>query len=165
MKNKVQLMTYVDRLTEGGLKSLKTLLSEELKSVFGGVHVLPFFYPIDGSDAGFDPIDHTQVDPRIGSWKDIQSLSDFTDIMGDIIVNHVSAQSKQFLDYLQHGEKSLYSDLFLPIEKVFPKGASEKELSTIYRPRPGLPFKDIQLKDGAKKRLWTTFTSNQIDIY
>ncbi len=164
MKNKVQLMTYVDRLTDGGLKSLKTLLSEELKGVFGGVHILPFFYPIDGSDAGFDPIDHTQVDPQIGSWEDIQSLSTITDIMGDIIVNHVSAQSEQFLDYLQHGEKSRYSDLFLPFEKIFPKGASEKELSNIYRPRPGIPFNDVQLKDGSKKRLWTTFTSNQIDI-
>jgi len=164
MKNKVQLITYVDRLTSGGLKSLHSLLLGELKDVFGGVHILPFFHPIDGTDAGFDPIAHTQVDSRIGSWEDIQSLSSCTDIMGDIIVNHVSAQSEQFLNYLQHGKKSPYSDLFLPFEKVFPKGASEKELAKIYRPRPGLPFIDILLNDGSKKRLWTTFTSNQIDI-
>lgn len=164
MKNQVQLITYVDRLTGEGLKSLQTLFEGELKGVFGGVHLLPFFHPIDGVDAGFDPIDHTQVDPRIGSWKDIQSLSKVTNIMGDIIVNHVSAQSSQFLDYLKHGEKSAYSDLFLPIDKVFHKDVSEKELSKIYRPRPGLPFIDILLNDGSKKRLWTTFTSNQIDI-
>jgi maltose/moltooligosaccharide transporter len=36
--------------------------------VFGGVHLLPFFHAIDGADAGFDPIDHTRVDPpgRLG---------------------------------------------------------------------------------------------------
>jgi len=164
MKNQVQLITYVDRLTAGGLKSLQNLLEGELKEVFGGVHLLPFFYPIDGTDAGFDPINHTQVDPRIGSWEDIRSLSSIVDIMGDIIVNHTSARSPQFLDYLEHGEESSYSDLFLTLDKVFPKGVNEKELLKIYRPRPGLPFTEISLNDGSKKLFWTTFTSNQIDI-
>ena len=38
------------------------LLQGPLAGVFGGVHLLPFFTPIDGADAGFDPVDHTQVD-------------------------------------------------------------------------------------------------------
>ena len=164
MKNQVQLITYVDRLTGGGLKFLQNLLEGALKDVFGGVHLLPFFYPIDGTDAGFDPISHTQVDSRIGSWEDIRSLSGIIDIMGDVIVNHVSAQSPQFLNYLEHGEESSYSDLFLTFDKIFPKGANEKELLKVYRPRPGLPFTDISLNDGSKKLFWTTFTSNQIDI-
>jgi len=164
MENKVHLITYVDRLTGGGIKSLQNLLSEELKGIFAGVHLLPFFHPIDGSDAGFDPIDHTQIDSRLGSWEDIKSLSKTTDIMADVIVNHVSAQSPQFLDYLEHGEKSSYSDLFLTLDKVFPEGASEKELLTVYRPRPGLPFTIMSFNGGSKKLLWTTFTSNQIDI-
>ena len=138
MKNQVQLITYVDRLTGGGLKFLQNLLEGELKDVFGGVHLLPFFYPIDGTDAGFDPNSHTQVDSRIGTWEDIRSLSGIIDIMGDVIVNHVSAQSPQFLDYLEHGEESSYSDLFLTFDKIFPKGANEKELLKVYRPRPGL---------------------------
>ncbi len=164
MKNKVQLITYVDRLSGGGLKSLQTLLDSELKGVFGGVHLLPFFYPIDGSDAGFDPIDHTFVDSRLGSWKNIKSLSQTTDIMADVIVNHISSQSPQFLDYLEKGEESLYSDLFLTLDKVFPKGLNERELSSIYRPRPGSPFTSIKFKDGSTKLLWTTFTPKQIDI-
>jgi sucrose phosphorylase len=164
MKNKVQLITYVDRLSKGGIKSLHTLLESELKGVFGGVHLLPFFYPIDGSDAGFDPIDHTMVDSRLGSWDNIKALSQTTDIMADVIVNHMSAQSPQFLDYLEKGEESIYSDLFLTLDKIFPKGLDEKELSTIYRPRPGSPFTEITFKDGSKKLFWTTFTSNQIDI-
>jgi sucrose phosphorylase len=164
MKNQVHLITYVDRLTGGDMKALQNLLSEELIGIFAGVHLLPFFHPIDGSDAGFDPIDHTQIDSRLGSWEDIRSLSQTADIMADVIVNHVSAQSPQFLDYLEHGEKSRYSDLFLTLDKVFPKGASEKELLTVYRPRPGLPFSIISLNDGSKKLFWTTFTSNQIDI-
>ncbi len=164
MKNKVQLITYVDRLTGGGLKILQNLLEGEFKEVFGGVHLLPFFYPIDGTDTGFDPINHTQVDSRIGSWEDIRSLSSTIDIMGDVIVNHISAQSPQFLNYLEHGEESSFSDLFLTLDKVFPKGVNEKELLKVYRPRPGFPFTEISLNDGSKKLFWTTFTSNQIDI-
>ena len=164
MKNQVHLITYVDRLTQGGMKKLQLLLDKELKDVFGGVHLLPFFYPIDGADAGFDPIDHTQVDSRLGSWEDIYSLSQTTDIMADVIVNHVSAQSPQFLDYLERGEKSSYAKMFLTLDTVFPNGVSEKDLLAVYRPRPSLPFTTISLKDGSKKMFWTTFTSNQIDI-
>ena len=55
MKNQVQLITYVDRLAGGGLGDLDSLLKGRLAGLFGGVHVLPFFDPIDGADAGFDP--------------------------------------------------------------------------------------------------------------
>ena len=164
MKNKVQLITYVDRLCEGGLESLQKLLKKDLAGVFGGVHLLPFFYPIDGSDAGFDPIDHTLVDSRLGTWDNIKSMSRSIDIMADVIVNHMSVQSPQFLDYLEKGEESSYADLFLTEDKVFPTGANEQELETIYRPRPGSPFTSVTFKDGSSKLLWTTFTPNQIDI-
>ncbi len=163
MKNKVQLITYVDRLS-GNLESLQNILEKQLKDVFGAIHVLPFFYPIDGSDAGFDPIDHTQVDSRLGTWNNMASMSRSIDVMADIIVNHMSALSPQFLDYLEKGEDSSYSDLFLTKEKVFPDGGSDTEISTIYRPRPGSPFTEINFNDGSNKLLWTTFTSNQIDI-
>jgi len=66
VKNQVQLITYVDRLA-GNLKLLKSLLTGTLAGFFGGVHLLPFFVPIDGADAGFDPTDHTQVDLRLGN--------------------------------------------------------------------------------------------------
>jgi sucrose phosphorylase len=163
MKNKVQLITYVDRLS-GNLESLQIVLENQLKDVFGGIHLLPFFYPIDGSDAGFDPINHTLVDPRLGNWDNIKFLSQNTDVMADVIVNHVSAQSPQFLDYLKKGEDSIYSELFLTAEKVFPNGERDEETAKIYRPRPGSPFTEIKFKDGSVQLLWTTFTANQIDI-
>jgi sucrose phosphorylase len=67
MKNQAQLITYVDRLSGGTFRDLKHLLDGPFSGVFGGVHVLPFFHPIDGADAGFDPIDHTQVDSRLSA--------------------------------------------------------------------------------------------------
>ena len=58
MKNKVQLITYADRLGDGTLKSMTEILRTRFKGVYEGVHILPFFTPFDGADAGFDPIDH-----------------------------------------------------------------------------------------------------------
>lgn len=164
MKNKVQLITYVDRLTSGGLRDLTELLQGKLSGLFGGVHLLPFFDPIDGADAGFDPIDHTRVDPRLGDWSDLRHLSEELDVMADLIVNHISRDSPQFQDFLRHGKSSAYASLFLTYDRVFPNGASEADLLAIYRPRPGLPFTAQSLADGERILLWTTFSPQQIDI-
>jgi sucrose phosphorylase len=164
MKNQVQLITYVDRLTGGGIRELSALLNGPLAGVFGGAHLLPFFHPIDGSDAGFDPIDHTMVDPRLGNWDDLRALGSKVELMADLIVNHVSSQSPQFQDYSRRGAASPYAGMFLTYDRVFPNGATEADLLRIYRPRPGLPFAYTTLATGEKRLLWTTFTPQQIDI-
>lgn len=164
MKNKIQLITYIDRLGCKNIKDLNSLFKNEFKGLFGGLHILPFYFPIDGEDAGFDPIDHQLIDPRLGDWNDLLELSKEVDIMADLIVNHVSAKSVQFQDYIQKGKASKYASLFLTFDTVFPNGATEADLLSIYRPRPNLPFTMVKLKDGSTKLIWTTFTSNQIDI-
>ena len=164
MHNKVQLITYVDRLGGGSLTALQALLDGPLGGVFGGVHLLPFFHPIDGTDAGFDPIDHTTVDARLGGWADVAKLCTTQPVMADVIVNHMSSDSPQFADWSQRGEASGFSDLFLTLSTVFPDGATEDALLAVYRPRPGLPLTYATLANGEKKILWTTFTAKQIDI-
>ncbi len=163
MKNKVQLITYANRLGEGTIKSLTDVLRTRFDGVYEGVHILPFFTPFDGADAGFDPVDHTKVDPRLGTWDDIAELSKTHDIMVDTIVNHMSWESKQFQDVMKRGEDSPYYPMFLTMSSVFPDGAAEEDLAGIYRPRPGLPFTHYTW--GGKTRLvWTTFTPQQVDI-
>ena len=164
MKNQIQLITYVDRIGCTNIDELKSLIETELHGLFGGIHILPFFYPIDGEDAGFDPIDHQKVDPRLGNWDAIKRLSSSTAIMADLIVNHMSADSIEFKEYLEKGDHSEYADLFLSYDKVFPNGAKEEDLLKIYRPRPGFPFTRFKLNHGAEKLIWTTFTQKQIDI-
>lgn len=163
MRNQVQLITYADRLG-GDLQGLaRVLRSPELAGAFGGVHILPFFTPFDGADAGFDPIDHTVVDPRLGTWADVGDIATTHEVMVDLIVNHVSADSEAFRDVVANGEESPWYPMFLTMSTVFPDGATEDELTRIYRPRPGLPFTPIRL--GNKLRyVWTTFTPKQIDI-
>ena len=163
MKNKVQLITYADRLGDGTLSSMTDILRTRFNGVYDGVHILPFFTPFDGADAGFDPIDHTKVDPRLGSWDDVAELSTTHDIMVDAIVNHMSWESAQFQDVLKNGENSEYYPMFLTMSSVFPNGATEEDLAGIYRPRPGLPFTHYNL--GGKTRLvWVSFTPQQVDI-
>jgi sucrose phosphorylase len=164
VKNQAQLIAYVDRFCGGGLREFQGLLQGPLRGVFGGVHLLPFFYPIDGADAGFDPIDHARVDPRLGTWDDVRTLGEHVEIMADLIVNHISSSSPQFLDYDERGDESPYAGMFLSYAYVFGKGAQEADLLQLYRPRPGLPFTKFQLKHGEQRLLWTTFTDEQIDI-
>jgi sucrose phosphorylase len=162
--NQVQLIAYVDRFGGGGISDLHRVLAGSLRGAFGVVHLLPFYDPIDGADAGFDPSDHARVDPRIGDWTDIRQLARDTGVMADVIVNHMSDRSPQFVDYAANGSASVHNGLFLTREKVFPNGASEAEIRAIYRPRPGLPFRDLVLATGELKTLWTTFTPQQVDI-
>lgn len=164
MENKVQLITYADRLGGGDIKALHRLLNGELAGLFGAVHILPFYYPIHGVDAGFDPIDHRKIDPGLGSWADIKELGLDIDLMADLIVNHVSSASPEFLDYYEKGDDLIYKEMFLTMGSIFPNGATEADLLTIHRPRPGLPFSYITLKNNQKRLLWTTFSKQQIDI-
>ncbi|GAB59130.1 sucrose phosphorylase [Rheinheimera nanhaiensis] len=162
--NQIQLITYIDRLSGADITALHQLLNGPLAGLFDGVHLLPFYPPIDGEDAGFDPTDHTAVDRRLGDWADIERLAKDYPIMADMIVNHMSAQSPQFLDVLQHGAASPYWPLFLTRDKVYGQTPDPAQLKSIYRPRPTPCFTDIRLANGDIVPFWTTFTANQIDI-
>lgn len=165
IKNQVQLITYVDRLSGGGITELANLLRGSLQGLFAGVHLLPFYDSIDGVDAGFDPEDHTQVDEKLGTWKDIKALSEDTQLMADLIANHISRSSPQCRDFLARGYQSEWAALFLTRDCVFPQGATDLELAKIYRPRPEqIPFTKVSLANGEEVEFWTTFTPEQIDI-
>lgn len=159
----MQLITYIDRLAKD-LPNLKLMLDNEFSGLFSGVHLLPFFNPIDGADAGFDPVDHASVDSRLGSWSDVKALSGNHGIMADLIVNHMSANSAQFKDVLAQGKNSEHWDLFLKKEDVFETEPSAVQLEQIYRPRPTRPFTETRLENGQTVEFWTTFSSEQIDI-
>lgn len=157
-----QLIAYADRCG-GSISGLKDLLEGDLAGAFSGVHLLPYFTPFDGVDAGFDPEDHTAVDPRLGKWSDVRGLSVSHTVMSDVIVNHVSARSERFADVVARGDESPWAPMFLTLSSVFPNGASEDDLARIYRPRPGLPF-TARTWAGKRRLVWTTFTPEQVDI-
>lgn len=157
-----QLIAYADRLG-GSVEGLSALLDGPLAEAFDGVHMLPFFTPFDGTDAGFDPTDHATVDPRLGDWSHVARLGTDRHVMADLIANHVAAGSPQFRDFVAHGDASEYAPMFLTLSSLWPEGATEADLAAIYRPRPGLPFTPI-VAGGVRRLVWTTFGPEQIDL-
>ncbi len=155
------ILVYAERVG-GNLGEIEKLLVGPLKD-FGGVHVLPFFYPYDGDDAGFDPIDHTMVDPRLGDWEDFGRIGRTHELTADLIVNHASNLSPEFLDWQSRGDASAYAGMFLTFDVVFPDGASEDGITSFYRPRQGFPFTAYEI-DGKRRLVWTTFMPSQVDI-
>ncbi|MEY4451179.1 MAG: hypothetical protein RLZZ380_300 [Actinomycetota bacterium] len=155
------ILVYAERVG-GNLGEIEKLLKGALKD-FEGIHVLPFFHPYDGDDAGFDPIDHKIVDPRLGDWTDFKRISETHELTADLIVNHSSYLSPEFLDWQEKGDKSEYNGLFLTFDVVFPNGGTEDGITSFYRPRPGLPFTAYEV-DGRRRLVWTTFMPSQVDI-
>jgi sucrose phosphorylase len=154
------LLAYADRLG-GDIPRLRAIMGAQLRD-FAGVHLLPFFTPFDGDDAGFDPVDHAAVDPRLGTWDDVRAIDG--EVMADLIVNHVSADSAEFIDWLALGKGSQHEGMFLTFDTVFPHGATAAEITAFYRPRPGLPFTAYRGLDGSRHLVWTTFMPSQVDL-
>jgi glycosidase len=99
--NQVQLSTYPDCIG-GTLANLETFIGKHLPGVVGGVHVLPF-YP-SSADRGFAPLTYKEVSKEFGTWEEIQSIAEQGDLCVDFMVNHISAQSEQFLDFVEKGD-------------------------------------------------------------
>ena len=96
IQNKVMLITYADSLGKN-LKDLQKILAEDLEGAVGGVHLLPFF-PSTG-DRGFAPQDYRQVDSAFGDWADVEAIGEHYYLMFDFMINHLSRQSPEFIDF------------------------------------------------------------------
>ena len=148
------LITYgdqVQRANEMPLQTLKIFCESYLPGVVSGIHILPF-YPWT-SDDGFSVVDYRQTDPALGSWDDITSMQNFR-LMFDGVINHISAQSGWFQKFLQDDPR--YKDYFIAVE-----GAPD--LSQVVRPR-ALPLLTSFKAPSGEKKVWTTFSADQIDL-
>jgi sucrose phosphorylase len=167
LKNQVQLITYPDSLG-GDLKKLNYVLDTYFPGLFtGGIHILPPF-PSSG-DRGFAPLTYLEIEPQFGSWEDIKHIGEKHDILLDLMANHISAKSYYFQDFLKKGRKSQYFDLFITMDKIWPKGTPpSEEIDKIFLRRTE-PFSDFTIEETGKvERVWTTFgkstPSEQIDM-
>ncbi|HBH05806.1 MAG TPA: hypothetical protein DDX92_04295 [Flavobacteriales bacterium] len=151
----VVLITYADQLQgpeETPLRYLNHWLKTEWNDLITAVHLLPF-YPYS-SDDGFSVIDYKKVDPNCGSWIDIQELSNDYRLIFDAVINHISKESLWFSNYLN--EKPGFENYFIPFNPDF-------NSSKVVRPRTSPLFHKHASCDGFKK-VWTTFSEDQIDL-
>ncbi|MBN1799208.1 MAG: sugar phosphorylase [Spirochaetales bacterium] len=149
------IITYGDQFLCEGEKPLKTLhrfLSEYVKGIISGVHILPFF-PYS-SDDGFSIIDYTKVNPSWGGWQQIKAIAGKFNLMCDLVLNHISSKSVWFKEFLKNNPG--YADYFITVP-------AQTDLSLVARPR-ALPLVHSFSIGGAEKLVWTTFSEDQIDL-
>ena len=97
----VFLITYGDLIQNGDqlpLELLSDFSEQYLKGAINTLHILPFF-PYS-SDRGFSIIDFEEVDPRLGTWENIEKLKTNFRLMFDGVFNHASSKSRWFQEFL-----------------------------------------------------------------
>lgn len=162
LENKCMLITYSDSLGSN-LKELESILDTYFKKAISGVHILPFF-PSSG-DRGFAPMDYHKVEPAFGDWDDVERLSESYYLMFDYMINHISAQSEYYKDFLEKKDASAYKDLFIRYQDFWENGEPTKEqVDAIYKRKPRAPYTEAHFADGTTEKVWCTFDEEQIDI-
>ncbi len=160
--NKIMLITYADSMGNN-IQDLNKILKTYIKDAVGGIHLLPFF-PSSG-DRGFAPMDYTKVDKTFGAWEDVEHLSREYYLMYDYMINHISAKSEYYQDFLRNKETSDYKDLFIRYKDFWENGEpSKEEADIIYKRKPRTPYVEAHFADGTKEKVWCTFDEEQIDI-
>ena len=140
MKNQVQLIAYVDRISGGGIGGLNSLLQG----------------PLAGFSAAFTCCRSStrSTAPMRASIRSIirksipgsergticERWAALAEITADLIVNHVSTPSPQFEDFSPAARRRRTRACFSRSTACFPTARAKRTCSRIYRPRPGLPF-------------------------
>lgn len=150
------LITYGDAISANGstpLQALHTFSLRYLQGIISDIHLLPMF-PYS-SDDGFSVIDYEQIDPTLGSWSDIQSLSHDFSLMFDCVINHISQHSRWFSEYLQGNPD--YQNFFIERDE-------HTDYQHVVRPRTSPLFTPFRRQNGLCVDIWTTFSDDQIDL-
>jgi glycosidase len=156
----VILITYGDLITAPGRSPLRTLddfLGRFMRGSINTVHLLPFF-PYS-SDRGFAIIDYEDVDPRLGTWQQVERLTQRSRLMFDGVFSHVSSKSRWFQRFL-NGRPG-FEDYFIAFSTR--DSIDPDHLRLILRPRTSdllTPFQSIS----GPRFVWTTFGPDQVDL-
>ncbi len=151
----VAVITYGDSILdddEPPLRALRSFVDQRLGSIISMVHVLPFF-PYS-SDDGFSVVDFAQVRSDLGDWTDIAALGNGHRLMADLIVNHASASSEWFQQFVADEP---------PGRDYFVTADPSVDLSTVVRPRTSPLLRPVDTPAGTR-HVWATFSHDQLDL-
>ena len=109
---------------EKGSGSPERFSGEVCRRCCSNVHLLPM-YPFT-SDDGFSVTDYREINPDLGTWKDVKLLSEKYGLMFDAVINHISRSSRWFKKYLE-GEAP-YTEYFITCDP-------DEDYSRVTRPR------------------------------
>jgi sucrose phosphorylase len=149
------MITYGDSLLCEGEKPLVTLrrfLQDRMNGVISGVHMLPF-YPWS-SDDGFSVLDYSSVNEALGDWSDIGAIASDYDLMADLVINHCSARSLWFENFLKGTS---------PGSGYFYTASPDADVSQVVRPRTSPLLRQVETVNGSEY-VWCTFSHDQVDL-
>lgn len=154
-ETQVFMITYGDVLKKEGEAPLKTLhkfANENLRGSISTIHILPFF-PYS-SDDGFSVMDFYAVNPELGDWENIEDLEKDFFLMADLVANHASSKGVWFNQFLNDER---------PGKDYFFEPPYDFDISRVIRPRSTPLLTEYETKTG-KKKVWTTFSADQVDL-
>ncbi len=152
----VILITYGDQVNRDHEPSLQTLcefMDQHLQGVINSIHILPF-YPAS-SDSGFSVVNYSRVESRMGSWREIDTISSKYRLMVDGVINHVSQFSDWFKAFLA-GDR-YFKEFFIELDPC-------TDLSKVVRPRATPLLNEFVDNEGKIHNIWTTFSKDQVDL-
>ncbi len=154
------MITYGDLLRgekHSPLASLAYFLQRPLKDIINTIHILPFF-PYS-SDRGFSITDFKSVDPKLGSWEDIHEIGKEFKLLFDGVLNHASAESEAFQEFLNDHPRFRNAVIYYPS----PDALKHEHKKLIRRPRTSDILTKFDSINGPVY-VWTTFSPDQIDL-
>jgi sucrose 6(F)-phosphate phosphorylase len=166
LPNGVMFNAYPDSIGSKLSDTIKLLQQPELRNVFSLFYILPTFFRSD-LDRGFS-ISSYELNDDLVSEDDLEALKQLHIVLKfDLILNHLSVRSPQFLDMLTKGDQSRYRDFFIDWNKFW-EGEGEMSdegyiipnddhLNRLFMRKPGLPILFVRFPDGSERPYWNTF--------
>ncbi len=166
LPNGVMFNAYPDSIGAKLSDTIALLQRPEFHSVFSLFYILPTFFSSD-LDRGFS-INRYELNDKLVSEEDLLALKQLNIALKfDLVLNHLSVRSPQFLDMLQKGDQSRYRDFFIDWNNFW-EGEGEMcddgyiipdevHLNRLFMRKPGLPILFVRFPDGSERPYWNTF--------
>ena len=108
----VMFNAYPDSIGRNFSDTICVLRKPEFKDAFSLFYILPTIFHSD-LDRGFSIINY-DINKELVDPLDLDKLNDLgIQIKFDLVLNHLSVRSPQFVDLLQNGNDSPYKDFFI----------------------------------------------------
>ncbi|MES0326680.1 MAG: glycosidase [Gammaproteobacteria bacterium] len=166
LPNGVMFNAYPDSIGRNLADTVQMLKRPEFKDAFSLFYILPTIFHSD-LDRGFSIINY-DINEELVSPQDLNELHELgIQTKFDLVLNHLSVRSPQFVDLLLNGNDSPYRDFFIDWNEFWKDHGTvgeeghivpdKEHLDKLFMRKPGLPILTVLLPDGTLKPYWNTF--------
>jgi sucrose phosphorylase len=166
LPNGVMFNAYPDSIGRKLADTIKMLKRPEFKNAFSLFYILPTIFHSD-LDRGFSIINY-DINNELVDTQDLDALNELgIEIKLDLVLNHLSVRSPQFVDLLLNGNDSPYRDFFIDWNEFWKDHGTmgeeghivpdKEHLDKLFMRKPGLPILTVLFPDGTNKTYWNTF--------